>query len=450
MKIRKLPLRWLPLVVVLVFASCQKDESPDDLYMDDLLAEILENKSQGQGLDFFRMPTDLSSIPQDPANPLTESKINLGRKLFHETALGTDPENVISIYTYSCASCHHADAGFQAGLPQGLGEGGIGFGHRGEARVHNPDCSEEELDVQPLRSPSALNAAFQKNMLWNGQFGATGENAGTDAYWTPGTPKETNSLGYEGVETQAIAGLKVHRMEVNQDFANDNPEYQPLFDQAFPEFAGEERVSNETAGLAIAAYERTLMADQSPWQKWLNGESTAMSREQKRGAVLFFGKAGCVSCHTGPALNSMEFHALGLNNLNEVPGVVRVDPGDSAHLGRGGFTGIAADNYKFKVPQLYNLQDSPFYGHGSSINSIRDMVEYKNKGQKENLFVPTSQLADEFEPLYLTVDEVDAVTEFIASALYDPNLGRYVPESLPSGNCFPNNDAESRADLGCE
>ncbi len=445
----KSPLKWLPLLVFTVFVSCQKEETVDDLYMDGLLADVLANQGQAQGMDFFRMPTNLADIPQDPNNPLTTEKVALGQKLFHETALGSKPENVISIYTYSCASCHHAAAGFQAGIAQGMGEGGLGFGARGEARIHNPNCSEEELDVQPLRSPSALNSAFQKNMLWNGQFGATGVNVGTESQWTPETPIATNNLGYEGVEIQAIAGLTVHRMEVGEAFIAANPQYQPLFDAAFPDFSADERVSLETAGLAIAAYERTLLATKSPFQKWLNGESTAMSVEQKRGAVLFFGKAGCGECHTGPALNSMEFHALGMNNLSDLSGVFGISPEQNANLGRGGFTGNAQDNHKFKVPQLYNLQDSPFYGHGSSFNSIRDVVQYKNAGQKQNAGVPASQLADSFKALYLSEDEVDAVTDFITNGLYDPDLERFLPESLPSGNCFPNNDEESRIDLGC-
>jgi cytochrome c peroxidase len=95
-----------------------------------------------------------------------------------------------------------------------------------------------------------------------------------------------------------------------------------------------------------------------------------------RGAALFFGKANCVACHTGPALNTMAFRAIGMGDL-EGTGVTGYDPTKPEHLGRGGFTGIADDNFKFKVPQLYNLTDSPFLGHGGMFTSLREILDYK-------------------------------------------------------------------------
>jgi len=122
----------------------------------------------------------------------------------------------------------------------------------------------------------------------------------------------------------------------------------------------------------------------------------------------------------------------------------------SEKFGRGGFTGKPEDFYKFKVPQLYNLKDSPFYGHGSSFRSIRDIVDYKNMAVPENTHVPPQQLADDFIPLNLDEEEVNALVAFVASALYDPDLRRFEPEVLPSGNCFPFNDPLAQQHLGCE
>ncbi len=180
-----------------------------------------------------------------------------------------------------------------------------------------------------------------------------------------------------------------------------------------------------------------------------------MSEEQLRGAILFFGKAECSACHTGPALNSMTFYALGMNDLDGA-----VDPRvdlrafggtvpDDVRRGRGGFTGNEVDNYRFKTPQLYNLADSPFYGHGASFSSIRDVIEYKNAGVPQNPFVPAIRLSAPFRPLGLSGDEIDYLTAFVEEALYDPDLMRYVPATLPSGNCTPQNDALARQDLGC-
>jgi cytochrome c peroxidase len=125
------------------------------------------------------------------------------------------------------------------------------------------------------------------------------------------------------------------------------------------------------------------------------------------------------------------------------------DASSGGNFGRFDFTKNDADKYKFKVPQLYNIADSPFYGHGSSFRNIRDVVAYKNKAAKENPNVPDSQLAEQFVALNLTESEIDDITAFLTNALRDPDLLRYQPLSIRSGNCFPNNDSQSKDDLGC-
>lgn len=422
----------------------------DNLDLDDQLEDSLTEAADNGSLAFFTMPAsdDLDEIPQDPMNPSSVAKVDLGRLLYHETALGTQPRHVEGQGTYSCSSCHHAAAGFQAGVVQGMGDGGSGFGLDGSGRVPDPSYPIMDLDVQPIRTPTSLNGAYQESMLWNGQFGATGPNVGTEDRWTDGTPIAVNKLGYQGLEVQAIAGLSVHRMsDIPNSIAASNTTYTDLFEQAFPG----EPIDTERAGLAIAAYERTLLANEAPFQRWLRGERDAMSDAQKRGALVFFGKAECVACHTGPALNSMTFHALGMEDMDpDLPGVygdIPVDEG--ASLGRGGFTAVAADNFKFKTPQLYNLIDSSFHGHGGSFTTVRQVVEYKNQAQAARQEA-AGALADEFVPLDLEADELTDLVEFIENGLYDPDLTRYVPDELPSGNCFPVNDSQSITDLGCQ
>lgn len=280
--------RWLSvsslLFLFLFLSACQDDE--EAISLDFELEEVLISASNGAGKSYFRQPSsdDFQSIPQDPLNPLTADKVKLGQLLFHETGIAIDPKLSGSSGTYSCASCHHVKAGFQAGIKQGVGEGGIGFGVNGEGRIHDSDRTD--LDVQPLRTPSAMNGAYQKLQLWNGQFGATDANIGTESEWTAGTPKETNHLGYEGLETQAIAGLGVHRMKIDMDFLTANG-YAELFDKAFPNVDVSERYDKERAGLAIAAYERTVLSNQAPFQKWLNGEFSALSGWRKKGRCYF-------------------------------------------------------------------------------------------------------------------------------------------------------------------
>ncbi|GAB4395827.1 MAG: cytochrome c peroxidase [Microscillaceae bacterium] len=443
----------LLLLTGILLTSCQDDagvESQNSL--DQSLLEKLELASAGQGKDYYLLPepTQYALIPQDPRNPLNAAKVELGKLLFHETGLGLKPRKSISLQFYSCASCHHAPAGFQAGVPQGIGEGGLGFGHKGQGRVRHPDyVLDSDLDVQDVRSPSTLHVAFQANMLWNGQFGAFGHNTDTEALWTAGTPKDRNHLGFEGVETQAIAAMDVHRLQVEGSLVKTHPDYVALFNAAFPDVPAESRINVLHVGLAIAAYERTLMATMAPFQRWLKGEHGAMNEAQKRGAILFFGKARCYQCHNGPALNAMEFYALGMKDLYQRGDAAAVDFNSVGNKGRGGFTNRPEDMFKFKVPQLYNLSDSPFYGHGASFGSIAEVLRYKNLAIPENTYVPTGQLAAEFVPLGLSEAEIEDLREFLETGLYDPGLSRYAPLRLPSGNCFPNNDPLTRSFLGC-
>ena len=441
----KTALFYFGALVLILTISCTSEENT----LDDDVRFAINTAHNSRGLSFYTMPAsaNFSQIPQDPRNPLTKAKVDLGKFLFHESGFGTIGEFSDMAQTYSCASCHHADGGFQANLAQGIGEGGIGYGIEGEGRQIDLFVAMSKVDVQPLRTPSAMNAAFQTNLLWNGQFGATGLNENTEHLWPEEGPISVNKLGFEGVETQAIAGLEVHRHLVDQASVQDLG-YKDLFDRAFPDWQEEERYSNVTAGLAIAAYERTILSNEAPFQRWLRGQSSAMSESQKEGAILFFTKAKCNDCHNGASLASMEFHAIGLNDFSQSE-VANFDPADPSRKGRASFTGERDDEYKFKVPQLYNLKDSPFYGHGASFNSVREIIEYKNIAERENNRVRTSQLASDFVPLKLTNEEIDRLTDFVEYALYDPNLHRYSPAALPSGLCFPNNDWMSRENLGC-
>jgi len=136
--------------------SCSNDFAPQES-IDTELSDLLIK--HGGDLAFYTLPDsdDFSAIPQDPKNPLTKDKVALGKLLYHETALAVDSKFPSSMNTYSCASCHHAQAGFQANLPQGIGDGGIGFGFMGEMRRLDPLSTASDIDVQPIRTPTTLN-----------------------------------------------------------------------------------------------------------------------------------------------------------------------------------------------------------------------------------------------------------------------------------------------------
>lgn len=419
--------------------------------LDQKLIDQMTIASYGEGVHYYEFPAsdNLEKIPQDPKNPLTPEKVELGKFIYHETAFAVDVKFSGSMKAISCATCHHAAAGFQAGMAQGIADGGMGFGTQGEGRTLDPFCPLDSIDVQEIRTPSLLNVAYQKVMRWNGSMGATGSNSGTETQWV-GPAFSKNHLGFEGVETQSIVALKGHRQNMDPVLIQGTS-YKTMFDKAFPNVAIQERYTNETAGLAIAAYSRTVMANKAPFQEWVKGDYTAMTDDQKEGALLFFGEAGCYRCHNGPSLATEGFHAFGTKDLyqNTSAPIYNASIDSIETLGRGGFTGKVMDMYRFKVPQLYNVRDSPFEGHGGSFGSVRAMVDYKNKGIAENPNVPTSQLSPMFVPLGLTENQVDQIADFIDNALHDDDLDRYVPSSLPSGQCFPNADVQSKTDLGC-
>lgn len=441
----------LTCIISLFLFSCSDDDDyiPVGSRLDKDLITILTTLSEDKTLSYFILPEsdDYLKIPQDPLNIITKEKVELGKLLLHETALGRKPKMAEMKATYSCASCHQAAAGFSSALKQGIGECGIGFGTNGGDRIINTTVPIDSVDIQPIRSPTLLNVAYQDVMLWNGQFGGTGTNKGTEANW--GQIPE-NFLGFQGIEVQAIKGQGVHRLLVDEDFVTTFG-YKEMFDLAFADITETQRYTTKNAGLAIAAYERTLLANKSPWQEWLKGDRSAMSNAEKRGAITFFGKGKCYECHSGPALSDKGFYAFGMGDFDNSGKAIVLDNAgfENVKKGRGGFTKNTADNYKFKTPTLYNLVDNGFYGHGGTFTSVRDVIAYKNNGVAQSAEATVENLAPQFGTIGLTDEEINNLTAFVENSLRDSNLNRYVPERLKSGQCFPTNDIQSQIDLGC-
>ncbi len=440
------------LLLLVVMWSCVSDTLVQD-QLDLELMKTISSVSPTGDLDYYVLPSsqNLATIPQDPRNLLTREKVELGSFLFFETGLGTIPVNEAGASSYSCSSCHVPSADFKPGRKQGIGEGGFGFGFKGESRVKHSAYEEGEMDVQGIRPLSVLNVAFSaENTLWNGSFGSGGANKGTEDIWGVIDPlTEINHLGYEGLESQNIEGLTLHRQLMTKEVA-DRLNYTEYFDRAFPDFAEEERYTNITTSLAISAYLRTLTTTEAPFQKWLKGDMGAMSNEEKRGAMLFFSDANCYSCHTSPAFSAVRFFALGVNDLDDQISFNEGPATAKKNLGRGGFTGEESDMFKFKVPHLYNLQGTSFYFHGSSKRSLEEVVDYFDRAIPENPEVPAEAIASEFKPLYLSDKEKAELVSFLKFALQDPTVEDFMPSALPSGNCFPNADQLSRREIGCE
>lgn len=436
--------RIIFLSFIAIFTLLVRCSHEDQNVLDVELNGLLGDKSR------FVLPdeTDYASIPQSPANPLTAEKIELGKLLFFEPAFANEAKLSSFNQTFTCASCHVPDAGFKPGRMQGIADGGHGFGKIGENRFKFPLYSTDSIDAQGARPLITLNVAYVENTMWNGSFGSDGVNASTSELWgkfDSGTA--INHQRFGTLEGQNIEGLKVHRMNYTKEII-EKAGYKEMFDKAFPNWSEEDRYSRKAASFALSAYLRQNLTNQAPFQKWLKGEELAMNPAEKRGAILFFGKVGCVGCHSERNLGSMRFEALGVDDLYEHGGL-KTGPADRRNLGRGGFTGKTEDMFKFRTPQLYNIGDSGPYFHGGSVQTLRGVVEYFNKGIKQNPRIPDSQLSQFIRPIGLTEAEIDDLTAFLSTGLRDPNLSRYVPEKVISGMCFPNNDVASKADMGC-
>ena len=460
----------------------------------------------------------LDKIPQDRLNKLTVDKVALGKLLFHDSGMANNPVRGEARNQFSCAACHNAEAAFKAGIRHGIGEGGVGYGHKGRDRVARefydspPNCvprprfgeSTDEtncMDIQTRMSPTMVNMSWQFMKLWDGSLGASAENRAL--------PKELQEINHipraplHGIETEAIAAPIIHRQDSPEiGVTATNSTYKAMIEEAFKDdgliarfvdlvlkvaFKGHGDLNLgglRRNSLAMAAYTRTLLTTEAPFQKWLraDGNSAVMTEQMLRGAKLFFGKAKCVSCHTGPALNHPEFFAMGFGDLgdirskaeavamggripSDIPDTAFLVQGDvptsitrtddmgneiapNPDLGRGGFTQNPAENFRFKVPTLYNLTDAAMMGHGATFFSVRDVVEYMNQGTSaaQNKLVPADQLNLEPSGLGLTSQEIDDLVVFLEQGLHDNNLLRYQPEKVESDLCIIVADEKSRTE----
>ncbi|MEO6189862.1 MAG: cytochrome c peroxidase, partial [Saprospiraceae bacterium] len=390
---------------------------------------------------------------QDRKNPVTAQKVALGKLLFFETGLAQASKKSVSLNTYSCSSCHVPEKGFTAGRFQGIADGGVGFGVQGEGRYKNISYDGSEVDAQGARPLPVINLTFVRNALWSGAFGANGMNVGTESAWgVADSLTNINKKGFEGLEANNTRALFVHRQVVTEELMTKLG-LKKMFDEAFGDIPVSERYTPQMASNAIAAYFRTILTNEAPFQKWLKGDKNAMTVQQKKGGELFFGKAGCINCHNSPSFNNQKFAAIGVYNLFQIGGgksVFRTDAKDLRNKGRGGFTLRDQDLYKFKVPQLYNLKDVGFYFHGGSKESLKDVIEYFNLAIPENPNVPSDRIDPLFKPRNLTNTEKEDLLAFLENGLHDDNLVRYKPGFIMSGFCFPNNDLQSRQDMGCK
>jgi cytochrome c peroxidase len=273
-------------------------------------------RGEGMHLGMFRA---LPEAFHSSKNPITPEKVELGRMLFFEKRLSAG-RNV------SCNSCHDL-ATF------GVDNARVSTGHRGQRGNRN--------------SPTVYNAAGQFVQFWDGRAADVEEQA-------KGPVLNPVEMAMPSAESVAAALQAI-------------PGYHPLFARAFP---GEENpVSFDNMARAIAAFERTLVTP-SRWDRYLKGETAALSAAEKSGFEAFHDN-GCVHCHAGVLIGGASYAELGAAR----PWADTRDPG------RQGVTGQQRDRMVFKVPSLRNVEKTAPYFHDGSVATLEEAVRAMAKHQ---------------------------------------------------------------------
>lgn len=333
----------------------------------------------------YEPPLGLPSVPVPEDNPVTTEKIRLGRKLFFDRRLSIND-------TFSCAICHIPEQGFTNN------EIKTAVGVEGRTVKRN--------------SPTVYNAAYLKKIFHDGR-----ETTLEQQVWSPLLARNemaNPSIGY------VISKIKAIR------------EYDGLFEAAF-EGRGP---TMETVGMALASYQRTLNAANSPFDIWYyDGDENAVSEQVKNGFKLFTGKAVCSVCH----LIQKEFalfsddrlHNTGVGYLDSMgiepetrrvqlaPGVYTeldtsvirtVSRSKENDLGLYEITENPNDRWKYRTPTLRNVALTAPYMHNGSLSTLRDVIDFYNQGG-----IPNELLSPLIRPLGLTDSEIDELVAFLQS-----------------------------------
>lgn len=260
-----------------------------------------------------------SSFAAEPITPLPQKhgedsqKAALGQRLFHDPQLSRDG-------TISCASCHQVDSGGDDGQR-------FSIGHEGQ--------------VGDINAPTVLNARFNFVQFWNGRADSLEDQV-------PGPI-------HNPVEMASDWDLVIERL-------SSDPQYRAAFSNLYTDAITEGNIID-----AIATYERTLITPNSPFDRWLTGDTNALGKDQTAGYRLFK-RLGCVSCHQGINVGGNMFQKLGVMSNEEVLSL------EGADLGRFLVTGNPQDKGVFKVPSLRNVEHTAPYFHDGRADTLEDAV----------------------------------------------------------------------------
>ncbi|GIX40280.1 MAG: cytochrome c551 peroxidase [Leptospiraceae bacterium] len=327
------------------------------------------------------------SIPKD--NPQTKAKIELGKLLYFDPRLSGDGST-------SCATCHDPNQGFAKSTEMSPAyPGNKHFRH----------------------SPTVLNSAYNDKLFWDGRANSLEEQAEKPI----ASPFEMN-MNYDLLEER----LK------------SIPKYVEMFKKAFP--GEKEPITIKNIAKAIAAFERTLITPNSPFDRYLRGEKNALNPQQVKGLEIFKGKANCIQCHNGPNLTDNQLHITGVPKA-KIEDDSQVQAVRRFVLKTGGI--IDYENYDrdpgafastkdkkqlnaFKTPSLRNVAITPPYMHNGVFKTLDEVIEFYNNGGGD-----IRNKDPKLKRLNLTKEEKEALKAFLHSLtgeipeVEEPELPQY-------------------------
>jgi cytochrome c peroxidase len=344
--------------------------------------------------DESRPNTQLEALPRSAALPMdTPQKVELGRLLFFDPILSATRD-------VACATCHHPQYGWADARPTPLGVHASGLGP--QRRL------VKGAEFLPLKrnTPTILNTAF--NGIESGK---------------PFDPKESPMFWdnrARSLEAQALAPIR-QREEMRGDVCSEAEAIPAMLERlrAIPEYVkrfGGDITADQVTG-ALAAYERTLITPDSPFDRFMRGDKTAMTPAQQHGMQVFH-KAGCSLCHNGPMLSDYKLHAIGL-------------------------TDTSTNRTEFRTPTLRNLKHTaPYMHHGGNV-TLEDVLFFYDRlmdQAAETLEGGDSATLPPLDPLLrqmnLLPEDTTAIITFL-DALNSDDYDQTVPARVPSGLPVP-------------
>lgn len=341
---------------------------------------------------------DRAATPSD--NQPSPAKEELGRLLFWDPILSGDKD-------VACATCHHPDFGYAENLDISIGVNGVGLG---SLRHFNQDNS---IPFVARNSQSVLNSAFN-GMDEDGDY----DPSAAPMFW---------DVRASSLEEQALLPIMTFEEMRGLHYAEDEildevvsrlqsiAEYQTLFTEAFDQFGA---VNAENIGKALAAFQRTLIATDSAYDRYIAGDTNAMTSQQIEG-MHAFESVGCAECHSGPMFSDFQVHVLGVPDNTKLP---ESDQGLN-------------QSYAFRTPSLRNLEFTAPYMHSGVFSNLQQVLRFYNGGRRGGQRNPAVGRNDR-DILFRRLDDVnDHDREIIAflNALNDDNFDKTVPNEVPSG-----------------